>query len=881
MNVMSDNAKNIISCDAANGAVTLDSVGGKAWNLFRLRKLGYPVPPLFVVLSRVLSEVLGSKKEAIEQIVSSAKENGSLESASNEIREIIAAGRLPESFLDELSTVLEGSESLFSVRSSVVDEDSAGSSFAGQMDSFLNVPPSEIALRVKDVWASAFSSRALLYRRQKKLSFKNISVAVIIQRMVQAESSGVMFTRDPETHAKRCIISAGYGLGEGVVANLVETDTYTTDWNSNEIVRDVRQKDQRVVLNANRQAGTHLERISADLQATQVLGDEQISLLCERGQRIESDFGSPQDIEWAFDNHGSLWILQARPIVFPATRSNVRVWDNSNIVESYPGLTLPLTFTFVRGAYERAFCNAAYQFFAFKSSLKKSQHIFRNMIGLLDGRVYYNLLNWYEMLSYLPGFQQHKKSWDLMIGISQKIEFPKNEISLVNRISSFILTIWRLLTVKRNAKRFFRHFWPLYRRFTSQDISAFSEDELIRLYRNLEEGFHTVWHLTLVNDFCAMKYYDWLKTLCSGWRIGNHANLHNDLLCGESGVESVAPVRSLVQLAQLVRSNEDYRSMLSSQDTSQAWEVIQKESRYAELKEAFEGHLDKFGDRGLEELKLETTTFRDNPAQLLYLVKNHVSLDMTVEMMELQEQAVRSQAEQSVQLHITNPLQRILFRFVLHKARFAVKTRENMRFARTRVHGIARRLFRRMGDLFVQKGLIKSSRDIYYLTLEEILGIVEGTATTQNLQGLVEIRKKEYEAFARRQLKERIETWDIPYLGSFQKHESFDANGKMLKGIGCSSGLARGKAAIVLDPKKYKESGDRILVARSTDPGWVFLMISSKGIIVEKGSVLSHTAIIGRELGIPTIVGATDATKRIQDGAEITMDGSTGVIQWQ
>jgi pyruvate,water dikinase len=186
-----------------------------------------------------------------------------------------------------------------------------------------------------------------------------------------------------------------------------------------------------------------------------------------------------------------------------------------------------------------------------------------------------------------------------------------------------------------------------------------------------------------------------------------------------------------------------------------------------------------------------------------------------------------------------------------------------------------------MGDLFAEKGVLASSRDIHYLTVEEVFAFVQGTAVTQGLAALVELRRAEYAAFAERTLDERIETTGIPYLDVLHRGEASPSTGNRATGTGCSSGVAHGTARVVLDPQNDVETANQVLVARSTDPGWVFLMISAKGIISEKGSVLSHTAIIGRELGIPTIVGVKDATRVIPDGVPITIDGSTGDIRWE
>lgn len=869
--------------------ISASDVGGKGWNLFRLLHFGFPIPAWCLVSTSVFKEVVGVERDRIRIILSEIdfSDRDSVEHASSRIRAIVIRLELPEELYRELFVTLgemSGRDMLFSVRSSVVGEDSAEHSFAGQMDSFLNVPSLGVIAAIKNVWASAFSSRALVYRKRKSLSLEDVSSAVIIQEMVQSVASGVLFTRDPEMHTEKCVISAAYGLGEGVVANLVETDTYRIGWDSADICKEVSRKDYRLVRNTTTGTGNRKQNVAPGKQFCSVLTDAQIRELRDVAVKAERRFGAPQDIEWAFNERRVLFVLQARPIVFGSrtiSDSPLCIWESSNIVESYPGLTLPLTFSFVRTGYEVAFRNVTLSFVFLRRPLKKKLHIFKNMIGLLNGRIYYNLLNWYEMLSFLPGFQGHKRSWDQMIGISKKIEFPQTRLSMINRLFSLLNAAWRLLTVQRNGKRFFSRFRSVYKRFQNVDVSGAHEDELIAVYESLTRQLSEKWHLTLVNDFCAMKYYDWLRRLCDLWGLSTYANVHNNLLCGDSAVESVAPVRSLVSIAEMVRTHPSYRALISEDDDSLIWGKVQCEVAYKPLKEALDGHIREFGDRGMEELKLESSSFRERPELLIGLINNYASLGLSVATMENQEREIRTKAERFVRHRLKNPFKRLVFRFILKNARRAITNRENMRFARSRFFGVVKRLFRRMGDLFVEKGLLESSSDIYYLTVDEIFGIVQGTAVTQNLTALVDMRRAEYAGFAQRTLKERIETRGIPYLAPLTKVESVDATEKTLKGIGCSSGIARGKARLVLNPTAANGNGEHILVARSTDPGWVFLMVSAKGIVVEKGSVLSHTAIIGRELGIPTIIGVKEATRRIPDGATVSMDGSTGEIRWQ
>ena len=184
-----------------------------------------------------------------------------------------------------------------------------------------------------------------------------------------------------------------------------------------------------------------------------------------------------------------------------------------------------------------------------------------------------------------------------------------------------------------------------------------------------------------------------------------------------------------------------------------------------------------------------------------------------------------------------------------------------------------------MSRLFFDKNIISHPEDLYYLTVPEIFNYIEGSSVNQNLKQIIQMRKAEYKGHKNRTPQECIRLSGIPYLNRYQKAAEVSGKPKILKGIGCSSGITRGVARVVTDSHEIVKDKEYILIAKSTDPGWVFLMIQSKGIVVEKGSVLSHTAIIGRELGIPTIVAVDKATSAIKNGDIVRINGSTGVVQ--
>ncbi|PYM07078.1 MAG: hypothetical protein DMD82_06690 [Candidatus Rokuibacteriota bacterium] len=901
----------LIPCNAALEAVSVREAGGKGWNLFRLRAFDFPVPDWYVLSSRVFDCGLEPHRAEIDALLAGPvpASREALEAAAARVAQWLEAWPLPPTLAADLAAAAErlAQGGTLSVRSSVVGEDSVSHSFAGLMESFLNVPPREVEAAIRKVWRSAFSARALAYRQRTGLAVAEISAAVIVQRLVSASASGVLFTREPGSGARRCVIAAALGLGEGVVADRAEADSFTVAWDSEEVESALVTKLSRVAPIAG-SGGVTLETVPDSERDRPALTNRQILELRDAGVRAEGCFGGPQDMEWAFDGEGRLAILQARPIVKPAkattpetgaepatdaaptTRAapatdpsagELRVWDNSNIVESYPGLTLPLTFSFVRSAYEHTFRNAALGFLIDKRAITPATGIFPEMIGLIEGRVYYNLLNWYAMLSYLPGFERHRQAWDEMIGITHRVEFPRRPLSPLNRAGAAAIAAWRLLSNARTGRVFFRHFDALWADFRSRDFSGDDEARLIAQYEELATRTRRVWYLTLYNDFAAMTGYEWLRRLCVHTRLAGEPNLHNDLLCGETGVESVAPLRSLLRLAERVRGDRRASALFERADDRGVWDAIHADPALADLSAALDRHVQVFGDRGLEELKLETASLREHPEVAIRLIRGYARGALSVEEMERREREVRRRAEAFAGRRLGGPLRRLAYHWVLRNTRLAIANRENMRFARTRLFGIVKRLFRRMAERFVARGLIERVDDLHYLTVEEVFEAATGPGA-RDLRALVAARRAEYAVFARHSPPERIITGGAsrPAVDPAPAPARGEAATRMLRGIGCSSGKAEARARVVTDPSQPIPGGDHILVARSTDPGWLFLMVSSKGIVVEKGSVLSHTAIIGRELGIPTIVGVKEATVRIADGDRIAIDGSTGEIRW-
>jgi pyruvate,water dikinase len=840
-----------------------ERVGGKAWNLLRLVEKGLPVPRFLVVTTRVFEEVTARIQPAIEAALANLdpRRQADAEHAAEKIRAAflgagLAAGDRER--LVALHAALWKPETLVAVRSSGVAEDASDRSFAGQMDTFLDVRPEKLEASVLACFASAWSPRALLYRALH--GARDLGVAVLVQEMIASRASGVLFTADPATGDRmKAVISAGLGLGEGVVADKVETDTFTVELATGLVLdRKIARKRGRVVLDRARSEGTLVEAID---DSAACLTDVEIATLTALARKIAES--EPQDVEWATTDEGEIFILQARPIT-ALPEEELRVFDCSNVVESYPGLTLPLTFTFARAAYERTFRQSSRTFGVPESVLAANSHVHANLIALIEGRVYYNLLNLYRLFQLVPGFEGVLPAWEKALGLPPGAAPRTPPPTFLQRFQKYrilVRAISLFRSVDDDVGAFLDDFKAVHEEFRARDLARLSEPELLRVYRDLAERLLGPYSVSVVNDVFAQQLHEVVAKLIARW--GLEAS-RNDLFCGERGMESVEPLRSVLAIAARIRADEKLRNALARDD---AWSALHQDPTLAA---ALAEHVKRFGDRTLEELKLETPPLDLDPRFLVATLRNLVAGGQAIDSMEVRERAIREAAEAQVRSRLRwHPLRRLVFDYVLSKARRTVRFRENLRLARARAFGMVKRIFLEVGSRLAGRGMIEEARDVFWLTTGEL-------EATSSLRALVKLRKDDYGRFAKKTLPTRIVSGGsaapvvvptTPVMGTGE-----------LRGVGCSPGVARARARIVRSPDPDLRVQGEILVAPMTDPGWVFLMAAASAIVVERGSILSHTAIIGRELGIPTVVGVPQATSLIRDGEEIEVDGFAGTV---
>src|SRR5215210_4693660 len=882
-----------------------EGLGGKAANLAVLESLGLPVPPWYAVTTEAFHQALtvAGLRERITDRLARADD---LAAVSAEIRGWIVGVDLSSKLEEEIATahaVRIGEDAYVAVRSSAAGEDAAGESFAGLHDSFLFIRGRERLLdAIRRVWASAYNERALTYRRAKGISFDTIAVAVVVQRMIEARTSGVLFTANPNTGSvHEVVISSLWGAGEGLVSAGFEADTYLVDKETLEVSETIAVKSEQLVLDREAGGGLIHTAVPDELRERSSLTPDEVGVLVRLGLGVERHYRRPQDLEFAVDLEGRPWLLQARPVTTveelgPAA-GNRLIWDNSNIIESYSGVTSPMTFSFIRRAYSIVYHCFAEVMGIDARTVKANREVFDNMLGLFRGQVYYNLLNWYRLVRLFPGFNYNKSFMESMMGVREAsaVEEAPAETSGLQRYTVELPALLRL--VGRSARNFFHirrivgdfqsYFRERYERWSAMDFRAMAPHELAALYREMEEQLLWEWKAPIVNDFFVMVFYGTLKKLCASWCGDASGSLQNDLICGEGGIESTEPTRMLLGMAAEARQRPELRQLLLEGRPEDLARQVPADPRFGDFAAAIRRYLDLYGFRCVNELKLEEPSLKERPAFLYQILRNYLAADdpagLDVAAMEEREQRIRREAEQKAFAAVRGPLRKWVFRRVLENARLGVKNRENLRFARTRIYGLLRELLRAVGEDFAQEGLLDSGDDVFYITLDEVWDYTKGRAATTNLKGLAALRREEFDAYPRMALPaDRFETHGLPYhrnrFEGRQRAVAVSADG-LLHGTGCCPGIVTGPVKVLRTPSEDTRLDGEILVAERTDPGWVPLYPSVSGLLIERGSILSHSAIVAREMGIPTIVGIAGLVGTLKTGQVVTMDGGVGTVK--
>jgi rifampicin phosphotransferase len=885
---------------AASASTPASEEGGKAAGLRRCEALGLAVPPFFVVPASAFRQHLS--RGSIPSLVGRLSlDLDDLPSAPDRRAEVLAEASkaLMTAIVDEpvdervRRLIVDGLARLgsgpWSVRSSMVGEDSARHSFAGQLDTFLYQTDLESVVdSVRRCWASTFSERVLAYAVRVGALPTRARSAVVVQDMVEADVAGVAFTINPITGRRgECLITAGYGAGEGIVSGRVDTDEYV--WSKVDGEREVRLAQKTLKLGPNPDGGTSEYAVDERDSGRRALSESQLREVATVSLAIAEDMGVPADVEWCLRGD-KIYVLQARPVTAAVSPDDPTarhlVFDNSNIQESFTGVTTPLTFSFASTAYERVFSDFARAFGVSGPEMEGFAASARTLLAFVHGRVYYNLMSWYAMIGLFPGSDVHKEATEkVMWHLGDSVEYDEKQHgqSLAERLRLLRVGVqmtFRILKVDLDIREFKARFDNFYETVDRAAIPDLGMTELHANLVKLNEEVRNRWEAPNINDFRVMLLCGALRRTCSAVSGDAAEATLADLLSNIEGIESLQPTKTLLDLAGELRGRPELRRALSVEPAAAAFTALCEAS--PDVERSLNGYLERYGDRCAGELKLETVTLREDPGFLIQILRSYVSDARGQRQLDdgrddRFDKTMRSTAGALPRWR------RPVFKLNVRGARRAVAAREELRLMRTRVFGVARDIYRAIGSRLHESGVLEHPDDIYYLTVDEIAAFQEGRAVTTDLAGLVGVRRAERQRNEEREAPNRVLSTGSPYLSVPLTAEPEDRAssepGNVLKGLGCCAGVVEAPVRVIVSLDGQLPSPGEIICTVRTDPGWAPLFPSASGLIVERGSTLSHSAVVARELGLPTVVGVENATQLLDQGEVVRLDGQAGTIE--
>ena len=818
------------------------SLGGKAHALRLLADQGFPVPPFISVHADEL--------EAAATADVKLPSGFDLESTIADSGDGFTA--LARRLLHEHESFFAGSDR-FAVRSSADIEDSAEFSMAGLFESRMNVSRDELADALRDCYEARHSRSIRNYLALNGAS--DAKLHLMVQQMVPAQThAAIVFTANPDGLLNERVLVIGSGAGSDLVSDRSPAITYYR--------------------HATEGSGYMENPAGLDPIAPAIL--QNILTLVEA---VEQSFGPALDLELAVDSESSIHLLQMRQIT-TINRERLQqpgtILDNSNIVESYPGLTLPLSTDFYHQAYQGVFSGLMKRLLPLRSPDVDARlnEISRNMVASWDGRAYYRLHNWLGLLAHLPLQKKIIPVWQDMMGVKESgLPRMKPMLSGVKRLGigiRFAIEVKKLdktyTALKQATEELEIEFEALRQKATAAILYEV-------FFERIRERLLLHWDVTLINDLVAMVWTGRVKKLAAAQ---GREDAHS-LISGFSALESMKPMLSLDAIRRQLAAMPKQVLEIAARDHFVANLVVSgrhpsmQSQEAKELVKLIQSHIRHYGDRSVEELKLESPTQRTNP-ELLFQILLTSSGETT------ERQKTQIEATDSADLPKS-------YTKALKHARRAIERREESRLLRTRVYGMVRTIFLDLAERLVDSGKIDTTEDVFWLEIDEVFAAVN-TATGDDYRARIRERQDKYEIWARLPAYSRL-IFEDELVSKHKTGHTIDnsqtdgdeIDRQQYQALGSSGGIAVGTVAVVHDVHQAADVKDKILVCRNTDPGWIYLIMQAKGIIAEQGSVLSHTAIIARELGVPAVVGLPHATRLFTNGETVEVDGRAGTVK--
>ena len=847
--------------------------GGKAANLGELLAKGFPVPPGFVVSAAAYAGFLARLDMETELREVSGAPRSELPQRCSEVRSRIEATELLPELADEILAAHEGligdrgPAILCAVRSSATAEDLGAASFAGQHSTYYYVDGKHLLQMVRKCWASLWGVEAVSYRKSHGIDGASVRMAVVVQEMIASEISGVAFTVNPVTGAKdELIIESSWGMGAALVDGRVTPDRYIVERDGLRL-RERRISDKRFMVASRLEAGqeARLSEVSHAMRRHETLSEAQVKSVAEWSLRSEAHFSQPQDVEWAISD-GRFYMLQSRPITVIGREEVGRGVKGKYvlfkpIVENFTDPLTPLSVDVLLAVRPPG-------------------------LRFIRGWLYIDV----EFLKrFLPFAVSNEELAQHVYSISR--DAPSWRISPVKLLALLPLGVLAYLV---SAVPFARtRFLPDdamdgYRKLcrkVDEDPALGPEAALHRLVL-LPRLFDPIGNLAIIVNVCSLRFAPWarvLRALVRRWAWDLRPDAEVLLGSGSEGVLSAEMGRGIWALAQEARRSERVRAIL----LGRAPERILAELKQEREARAFLDHLERFltenGHRAVKEFELRSVRWEEDPAPVLGMVRNYLSIDAGPEAQDRKAREARADLIRELRERLTAlPLERLLglrfrlIRFAAERVRYFFKLRENSRFYHIMGFGVVRKKVLRIEQDLMQKGKLKCKDDIFFLRAAEIAAMQASRLGWRDVEDRIRERRIEHIRLCKMGPPKTVglELEGQASVGSTA------ADGALLTGQCASPGRYQGRARVILDPSidAHLEPGE-VLIAPYTDPAWTPLFLTAGAAVVEIGSYLSHAGTVAREFGMPCVVDVAEATQRIRTGDRVAVDGDLGSVR--
>jgi len=850
-------------------------VGGKAANLGRLIRGGFPVPGGVVVTVQAYEAFLAehglvARIEDLLRQVDFDRED-SIEAAAQAIKGLFegSGNGLSEDILAALDGV--DREGLWAVRSSAVSEDLASASFAGQQDTFLNVRREDVPDYVRRCWASYWNARAISYRQQAGVPQLQAGIAVVVQRMVDARSSGIMFTSDPVSGRKdRLIIESSWGLGESIASGLVTPDRFVCDKGRRKVVEPtINRKVTAIHLSTD---GSRSVPVDERDQTRPSLTKEEVKKLIAWGRRIEEHFGAPQDVEFALEGDDVL-ILQSRPIT-TLTEDGGTLWTRGYGDEYWADVTTPLFFSVLGELLTEYVNHEGSRIMGYKGLTDKV------LLKVHKGHIYFNAAVLEEVFVYNPKFSRTKELLNY---------FPrKDQARIAQADTRLARRLWAEVrialldpdgTIFRTDKAYRRwaaEFMERMERLDALDLTALSEEALGNEYKELIEAGLKHYRLIrygMVTHSIGTNLM--VKTWLRNWLDDRSGVYYSRLI---SGLDDNKTIRTNIELAKLARSagrDDAVKAVLTSRTSREVLAALETDPALARFNADLHAFLRNYGHRS-HTREFYFPRWADDPAQVIDVIKALLGSEIgDLERMEREKVRERKETEKEVLERIGRLrlgfYKKILFRTVLHYAQTYLAFRENQRFYLDHMVLRWRRVFLEYGRRLTAKGVLDAPEDVFFLSKEEVFELI---GDPRDARGQVLERRAVFDRYR--------DVLPPKFLRGNTEFDDTVVQGKdtaRITGTSASPGVVSGTVRVVNRIEELPQiMKGEIMVTSNTDPGWTAVFPKLGGLITETGGILSHGAVVSREYGIPAVTAVKDATVIFRTGQTVTLDGNDGTI---